>query len=208
MKRIILSALTIVAFASCKKLNDVLPDSTIPNNQEVTKPATEEDKKLLATLTITPVIYKTPVQVISTSVEGSKLNLAFNEKVHLLIDKDRYSSSWYIIFNEDYSGTALQGLDYTTVTQWGTTVKNWKSNNLNQFVKIVTDTTIAGKTVVNVKFERKFNFYKEYDSAEQAITQQTALEGKTETVKYVTRYEPDSDTTRFYNVTAKVIYKK
>lgn len=208
MKRILLSAIIIIAFASCKKLNDVLPESTIPNEQTVTKPATEEDKKLLAALTITPVINQPAAQVIKTSVEGSKLNLVFNEQVQLLIDKERYSKSWYIMFTEDYTGTALQGLDYITVTQWGTTVKNWKSYNLNQFEKTVADTTIGGKVIVNVKFARKFTFYKEFDTAEQAVTQQEALEGKTQTIKFATRYEPDTDSTRFYNVSAKVIFKK
>ncbi|MBE9586891.1 hypothetical protein IM792_20750 [Mucilaginibacter sp. JRF] len=210
MKRILLSALIITALSSCGKLNDVLPDSaaTKPATGNITRPTTQEDLKLLNMITVTPVIFETPTQVVTTSVDGSTLNLALNERVHLLMDKDRFENSWSIVFNEDYTGSIFNGLDYTTETQWGTTVHNWRTNNLNQFVKTVTDTTIAGTTVVNVKFERNFNYYKNFDSAEQAQAQQAVLQGKTQTIKFATRYEPDTDTTRYHTITAKVVFRK
>jgi hypothetical protein len=208
MKKLILSALIIAALTSCKKLNDVLPEQTTPDNNTVTNPApTAEEAALLTTLPVTPVVYNTNAQVVTTSVTDNKLNLAFDEKVQLLIDKERFNSSWYIVFNEDYTGSYLEGLDFKTTTQWGVEVENWKPYNLHQIDKTVSDTTIGSKKVVNVKFVRKFNFYKVFETNEQAVAKQNELKGKTQPIKFLTRYQPDTDTTRFQKVTVNITYQ-
>ncbi|RVU00470.1 hypothetical protein EOD41_13415 [Mucilaginibacter limnophilus] len=208
MKKIILSALLITVFASCKKLNDVLPASDISNPQTGAVIPTAEEGKLLASLKVTPVVENAQQQIVKASVSGTTLNLAYAEKVHLIIDKDRYTKSWYIVFDEDFKNTQLNGLDYKMKMQWGDTVLNWKPYNLHQIDKTVTDTTIGGVKVVNVKFERTFNFFKQYATAQEANNKLEEIAGKKEQVKFLTRYQPDTDTTRFYVNTANLVYTK
>ncbi|GAA4336190.1 hypothetical protein GCM10023149_44760 [Mucilaginibacter gynuensis] len=209
MRKLILSALLIAVFASCKKLSDVVPAKGVgtetPNNTDpVVTP--EEEAALLASLKITPLNYKVQEQQIKASVTGSKLTLAFDEKIHLLIDKDRYNTSWYIYFNEDYSNTAFADFDFTTKLQWGDVSQNYKPFNLNQIDKTVSDTTIAGVAVVNVKFERELKFFKNYETTEAANAKLNALIGTREDMKFSTSYMPDS--TKNSISTTKVVYVK
>ena len=199
MKRIILSTLIIAALASCKKLNDVLPEQDYKDdNTSVNIPATPEEKTLLTSIKVTPVFENTSNQKVLVSTTGNQLNLTYNEEVQLLIDKERYDNAWYVIFKEDFSNTLLDGVDYKMVMQWGETVLNWKPYNLHQIDAQRTDTTIAGVKVLNVKFKRTFNFFKDYSSEAEATAKASAIVGKKEVLKFLTRYEPDSDTTRHY----------
>lgn len=208
MKKILLSALLISIFASCKKLNDVLPASDPKDNTENIKPTSPEDGKLLASLKVTPIIYNPQVQSIKVSTIDKQLNLDFAQNVQLLIDAERFNTTWYVMFKEDFSANTFANFDFNMTQPWGAETHNWKSANLNQMDYTKTDTTIGGVKVVNVKFKRVFKFYKEYSTSKEATDKANELTGKKELVKFLTRYEPDADTTR-YNVTAiNAIYVK
>jgi hypothetical protein len=206
MKKILLSALLISIFASCKKLNDVLPASDPKDNTENIKPANPDDGKLLASIKVTPVMYNPQTQSIKVSTEDKKLNLLYTEKVQLLIDAERFT--WYVLFKEDFSDNQFAGFDFNMMQKWGTETHNWKPDNVNQMDFTKTDTTIAGVKVVNLRFQRVFKFYKEYSSSTEATDKMNALVGKQEKIKFQTRYEPDTDESR-YNVTSvSAVYVK
>lgn len=205
MKKILFSALLLsVVFASCRKLKDVAPE---PNKTTPTEAGTKEDSTLLLSLKATPMAYNIQTQTVKTSVTGNQLNLDFTEKVQLLIDADRYQSSWYVMFKEDYSKTTFANFDYKTTLAWDTVSTNWKPANLKQLKYTATDTTIAGAKVVNVKFTRVFTFYKTYANAGLAQDVMNSLTNKQEKITFLTRYEPDDNSSLYNSSTVNIVYK-
>ncbi|RYY33960.1 MAG: hypothetical protein EOP46_14965 [Sphingobacteriaceae bacterium] len=209
MKKIILSALLIAVFASCKKLNDVLPESNISEPGNTITVPTAEEGKLLASIKVTPAIQDDAgAQIVKASVNDKTLTLAYSQRVHVLADKERYESAWHVYFNEDFKNTQLDGLDFRMKMGWGETVFNWKPNDMDQIEKTMTDTVIGGVKVLNIRFERTYNFFKEYNTPEEATAKMEAVVGKKEKLRLLTRYEPDTDSTRFFVSTVDLQYTK
>ncbi|RYZ97109.1 MAG: hypothetical protein EOP47_22460 [Sphingobacteriaceae bacterium] len=204
MNKVIFSVLLLLLFASCGK--DVAPPA--PETTKHTIQVTPEDIKLVASLKITPLTHDVKTQVIKVNTIDKQLSLAFTENVQLLIDAERFENSWYIMFKEDFSATTFADFDYKTKLAWDTVSTNWRPYNLRQIKHTVTDTLIAGARVINVKFQRVFTFYKDYETTGQATDKMNALVGRSEIIKFLTRYEPDADTTRYHTITVNAIYSR
>lgn len=186
-----------------------MDDPKYPNGStSTTKPVSSEDKKLLITLKTTPITYNPQQQSVVASVDGNQLNLLYNEKAELLIDADRYKSAWYIVFKEDFSNTQFADFNFTSELAWGAIAENWTPDNLKQMQHTETDTIIAGVKVVNVKFNRVFKFHKAYQTSEEATSKLASIVGKQEPIKFLTRYQPDADTTHYDVTTVNVAYTK
>jgi len=119
-----------------------------------------------------------PDQIVRTKVEGNILKLDHHEKVHLLVDPVEFGRSWSLALEEDWSGTNLHNLDYTTMNEFGTYAHNWRPgnvNNLHPSQKTVIDTTVGGKRYKKLKIERIIHFYKEFPSQQAATDKQNQL---------------------------------
>ncbi|RCH53643.1 hypothetical protein DJ568_16540 [Mucilaginibacter hurinus] len=204
MKKLFYLAITLSIFTSCKKELDKPQLPTKPVT--IIKPVSPGDAKLLSTLQQTPVNYNPKPQLTTVSVSGTQLNLTYNQNVKLLIDAKRYISAWYVVFREDYASTAFADFDFTTTLAWGATAENWVPDNIKQIDHTVRDTVIGNTKVIKLSFNRTLNFYKKYETNAQAIEKMSALIGKQERIKFLTRYQPDTDTTRYDEAVVDIIY--
>jgi len=182
-------------FAACKKENVVSP-----------KKLSADTTVDLSTIKLAPVFYGSSAQVVNTTLTGQNLSFAYTEKVALLVDSALYHDSWYIYFSEDFSKSKLAGMDYTTKLSWGVESTNYVPDNVNQVTKTVIDTIINQTKVVKIKFQRTFNFSKNYTSDAAANKKLDSLLTMKDHITFTTRYMPDS--LHQHSVTTGLSYSK
>jgi hypothetical protein len=177
--RIILSAIAILCLSSCRK--DVIDYNPVNKTTVNGNSIKINEDDLLRKITFNP-----SSQNVKTSVTGSILKLVYTEDVNVLLDAKGYDLSYSIRLNEDFSASALGKLSYTLPAPNGAYTTNWAGNDLKVLTEVIkTDVNVNGKTMVNLHLVRYFTFTKNYASAQEAVTQQTALlNTKTHAVKF------------------------
>ncbi len=95
---------------------------------DTTLKLTHDDSIHLASFTVKP-------QVVKTTLAGKKLIVVYNEDVTLLFSGEGYQRTSAVHLQENFSASALAGLDYTTVAEGGNTTLNWVDDNLNNVIQ-------------------------------------------------------------------------
>ncbi len=170
-----------LGLTSCKKdiQNVEWNNNGMTNNNGSSIGLSEDEKLRQITIDI-------PAQVVKTSVEGNTLNLVYNENISALLDPKGYDLSYSIRLNEDFTGSALNGLQYTTPGPNGTYTTGWHGNDLKVLSEVTkTTVVVGGKTMVKLHLVRSFTFTKQFATAQEAISQQNALVNKkTDVIKF------------------------
>ncbi|PJJ79441.1 hypothetical protein CLV57_2575 [Mucilaginibacter auburnensis] len=193
-----------LGFSSCKKdIRDVEWNNTGVSNNNGTSVGLTEDEKLRQ------INISIPAQIVKTAVDGSTLKLVYTEDLSALLDPKGYDLSYSIRLNEDFSASALNGLQYTTPGPNGTYTTGWHGNDLKVLSEVTkTDAVVNGKTMVKLHLLRTFTFTKQFASAQEAVNQQnTLLNTKTDAVKF-TSYVVFGKDYPASTATAALVYTK
>jgi len=174
MKPVLILFLVLTSASGCHK-SGIAPQHTGKTSGDTTKTGgfsqtppdttpklTHDDSIHLATFSLKP-------QIVKTTQSGKKLTLVYHEDVSLLFAGEGYLRTSAVHLHEDFSKSALAGLDYTTVAQGGNITLNWVDDNLNNVIlKTVTDTSVNGHKMVKITVRRAFTFVKNYSTADEA----------------------------------------
>ncbi len=163
MKFIITALLLVAAFSSCKK--SLTSPSAAPARTAATfEPTKQYDIKFKAD--------DQQVVVDNFKKQDTVLSMTYYEKVALIVRKEDYDNSWAIRFEENFKGTALDGMLYQTLNQQGAIVYDYLETNLNGItLQSKSDTIINGNSYLNLKVNRVITFLQAYPT--KAITDQT-----------------------------------
>lgn len=198
-----------LAAASCKKDNSVSPS---PQPASLSGTTTNGSSKLKngPDTTKNAVNFKVNTQTVKTSVKDSTLTLLYTENVNLVLNEADYYSAWSVHLQDDFSKSALQNFDYTTVNSSGMTTLNWVDDNLNNIVnKSVADTVINNIKMVRVNVGRKYTFFKTYKDDGTAVAAQNAVLSKQgDVVSYTANYYMPSGLTKSYSTSVNITYTK
>lgn len=202
-KVVISGAIVILGFSSCKKdLQSVEWNSGIANNNNSSIGLSEDEKLRQVTLNVS-------AQTVKTSIEGTTLKLVYTEDVSALLDPKGYDLSYSIRLNEDFIGTALNGITYTTPGPDGTYTTGWHGNDLKVLDEVnKTSVVINGKAMVKLHLLRYFTFTKQFGTAQEAVTQQNALVNKKTDVIKFTSYVSFGKDYPASTATATLVYTK
>ncbi len=168
-------ALLVLVFSACSKTNDPAPSATKISSGGTTV-TTGSTSNITKDDSIHMAAFHVATQIVTTSVTGNTLYMVFNENVNLLYPADGYKKIAAIHLTEDFSKTMLANFDFTAVNEDGSTTLNWRDDNLNNVpTKTATDTVINKVSMVKVNVHRTITFFKAYDSATTATTEQGIL---------------------------------
>ena len=157
MKKLIFLLPILAALASCNNKGNMAP--VLPDSATV-----QHTVKLL----VTP-------QQTKVSIKDSTLTLAFNEDVTMLLNAQGYDHTYAVHLTQDFTSSALNKLDYTTVNN-GATFYDYLEDNLNNVSqKTVSDTSINGVTLKKIHLVRLINFVQKFANAQLASNAQTAI---------------------------------
>jgi len=158
MKRLVFLLPVMIAFASC-------------NNKGTLKPTTPTDS---ATLVHTVKILTAP-QSTKISLKDSTLTFAFTEDVSMLLTPTGYSESYAVHITQDFTHSALNQLNYTTIND-GSSYYDYLDDNMNNLSgRTISDTTINNVAYKKLHLIRVINFVKTYANSQLAINAQTAI---------------------------------
>jgi len=213
MRNLAFALLAIALLASCSKDKSGLPtptqvaalqSSTLLTNASNQSAVTKLDTNRYA------VNFLVKGQTVKTSVSGNVLNLTYTENIKLLLNPADYYGSWAVHLSDDFSQSALDGFDYTTVTKEGDVTFRWIDDNLNNITqKVAADTVVNNVKMVSLRVYSTFNFSKTYASANAAISAQNTLLAKTDDkIIYSSYYLMPAGSTIPYKSTDKITYIK
>lgn len=197
MRYFILGILCIAMATSCHKHNS--SNTPAPVTFEPTK---QYDVKFRAD--------NQQVIVNNFQKQDTVLSMTYYEKVGLIVRPDDYNQSWTIFFNQAYTGTALDGVLFTTPNSSGQYVYNWIESNLNNIaLQSKTDTVINGNNYYNLKISRVVTFLKAYPTkaaTDQAVTD--FLQRKNDVVTFSCYYSYNGQSSVPVTGTANLVYTK
>jgi hypothetical protein len=214
MKPYLTFVLIAMVFLGCSKSGDVKP---VASNSSTVKKPVPADSVAHSTNTglshddsIHVVTFSAAAQKVNVSVSGKSLFMVFDENVDLYFSAEGFQKTSAVHLKEDFGNTSLKDFDFTTVAEQGNVTLNWVDDNLNNVIlKTVTDTVINGQKMVKINVHRAFTFFKVYESAQEAIDEQTnLLEKSDEKITFSSYCYYNQKNYTPYLATAKVVYSK
>ncbi len=177
-KRTILPAVLILSLSSCRKeVMSLNQDNNINSSNSI---KLNEDELLHK------VTFNVPAQNVKTAVNGNVLTMVYTEDISVLLEPKGFDLSYSIRLNESFANSALAGFSYTLPAPNGSYTSDWAGNDLKVLNEVTkSNVKVDGRDMVSLHLVRYFTFTKSYNSAQEAVSQQTALlNTKTDVVKF------------------------
>ena len=131
----------------------------------------------------------------------------FYENINLYARKDSLTTSWAIIFTENFSASQLGKFSYTTVGKSGVVTTNYAESNLNNLVISATkDTVINSFAYTKMSFNRNFIFTNVYNSSTEAGVEYDYLLAHKETITFAAYITTSTGTSSVVKSSSTLVY--
>lgn len=201
MKRLLTGILFIIAASSCHKVSSNNSDDN--SSTENFEPTKQYDIKIKAD--------NQKVVVDNFRNQDTVLSMTYYEKIALIVRPTDYNQSWALHFTQAYTGTALDGVLFTTPNKSGSYTYNWIDDNLNNVtLDSKTDTSINGTTYLNLRLSRVITFLQAYPAGKTATdaARTALLQRKSDVVTFSSYYVYNDNSSVPVTTTAALVYTK